>query len=70
MSRYNENCFVADNLGLITRDHIAEMQELFNLMVNREVAKDLGLPEEEQKDLGCNSMEKNLEINLQKPPGF
>ena len=54
MSSYNENCFVADNLGLITRDHIGEMQELFNLMVSREVAKDLGLPEEEQKDLGCN----------------
>ena len=56
MSSYNENCFVADNLGLITRDHIGEMQELFNLMVSREVAKDLGLPEEEQKDLGKYSM--------------
>ena len=56
MSRYNENCFVADNLGLITRDHIAEMQDLLNLMVGVKVAKDLGLPEEEQKDLGKYSM--------------
>ena len=52
MSRYNENCFVADNLGLITRDHIVEMQELLNLMVSVKVTKDLGMPEDEQKDLG------------------
>ena len=54
MSRYNENCFVADNLGLITKkDHLVEMQDLLNLIVNVSVAKDLGLQrDEEQKDLG------------------
>ena len=61
MSRYNENCFVADNLGLITRDHMVEMQELLNLMISVKVAKDLGLPDDEQKDLGkVDEIIKNL----------
>ena len=51
MSRYNDNCFVADNLALLTRDHIEEMQDLLNLTISVNVAKDLGIAASEQKDL-------------------
>ena len=64
LQRYNNNCFVPDYLGLLTKDtkeHFNEMQTLFNLMVTVKVARDLELPEDEQKDLDkVRAIIKNL----------